>query len=76
MEPETKMTLFKVGIVWTGVVVGKTHLGWAELAAFSAFVYSCLLIVGWFWDRFGYPLCLHMGWIKPRRRKDRDEVSD
>ena len=58
----------KVVSVWA--MVGFTS--WTDVAAFLAAVYSLILILEWFWKKFGRPFAEARGWVKRLKRRADD----
>lgn len=59
-----------VGAAWLG---GMT---WGEVASMLASAYTLLLIIDWWWKRFGKALFQRLGVIKGRRRDWMDTTGD
>lgn len=69
IDPDTSVTLFKVGSAWA--LIGITS--WADFASALAALYTVILLGEWLWKHAIRPLCERKGWIKPKaflRRKD------
>lgn len=65
MEPETKANVAKASVIWAAVGISTASWDWTTLAAIAAFIYSCLLIIGWLFRHLVKPVWY---WVKRRRK--------
>lgn len=71
-DDQVNHPIFKVASVGAAWFAGMT---WGELASMMACGYTLLLIVDWFWKRFGKTLAIRRGWIKGRPRDFMDSTG-
>lgn len=71
-DESVKYPVLKAASAGAAVVGGLT---WGEIASMLAAAYTVLLIIDWWWKRFGKALFIRFGWTKGAPRDFMDTTA-